>query len=199
MKKGRVIVRFLIILGSFLLIISGAILFFIFQFSKSRIPEGNLDFSRFIGEKLPSREAPVSPDTARVFFTTDGRSLSPEIFPLSSDLTPYQRVEGLLKRLITGPASKYFEPTIPLNVKILGIFIDEDDITLDFSGELKTSLQGGVTQELLTIYSIVNTVALNVEGIRRVQILIDGKTTPLLSREIDIEKPLMTNLNLIRY
>jgi hypothetical protein len=198
-KKGKVIARFLIILTSILAIIGALSLYFIYRISKSQAPGSDLDFSRIIEEKILSGKAPVSPDTARVFFTTDGRYLSAEIFPLPLDLTPYQRVERLLNRLITGPASKYFEPTLPANVKILGIFMEENEVTLDFSGDLKTNLQGGVTQELLTVYSIVNTVALNVEGIERVQILIDGKIAPLLTREIDLEKPLRSNLNLIRY
>lgn len=198
-EKGKVIVRSLIVLTSILVIISTLSLYFIYRISKSQAPGSELDFSRIVKEKILSHEAPVSPDTARVFFTTDGRYLSAEIFPLSLDLTPYQRVERLLNRLIMGPASKYFEPTLPSNVEILGIFMEENEVTLDFSGELKTNLQGGVTQELLTVYSIVNTVALNVEGIARVQILVDGKITPLLTREIDLEKPLRANLNLIRY
>jgi hypothetical protein len=199
MEKGKIIFRFLIVLTSILVIIGALGLFFLYRISKSQAPGNELDFSRIIKEKVISNEAPVSPDAARVFFTSDGKTLSAEFSPLPLELTPYQRVERLLNRLLTGPASKYFEPTLPQNVKILGIFMEENVVTLDFSEELKTQFQGGLSQELITVYSIVNTVTLNVDGIERVQILINGKTVPLLSREIDLEKPLRANLNLIRY
>lgn len=199
MEKGKVIIRFLIVLISILAIIGAGGLYFIYRISKTQAPGSELDFSQIVKEKVLSHEAPVSPESARVFFTTDGQTLSAEIFPLPLELLPYQRVERLLNRLIMGPASKYFEPTLPQNVKILGIFMEENEVTLDFSEELKTQFQGGVAQELLTCYSIINTIALNVDGIERVQILIDGKITPFLSSEIDLEKPLRVNLNLIRH
>jgi len=162
-------------------------------------PPSPLDFSGVLQNMPPSPEKPVSPNTARVFFTTDGRHLHAEILELPRELSSYERTRRLLDRLIRGPASKYFEPVLPPNLGIHGIYIVDDEATIDFSEDLPKGVQGGIIPEMLAVYSIVNTIVLNVEGVSRVQILIDGKIESTLKGEIDISVPLGANLNLVKW
>jgi len=198
-KNRGELIRFLYVLGFFVLalgVLGSYIVWKLFQAQPSPSP---LDFSRLEANRVLSPHAPVSPDTARVFFTTDGRYLSAEIMELPRNLTPYQRATQLMDRLARGPTSRYFEPTLPKDARLLGVFITDDEVCLNFSKELGENLRGGPAQELLALYSIVNTIVLNMEGITRVRILINGKRAAILSSEMDISAPLGANLNLIHW
>jgi sporulation and spore germination protein len=197
-SKGKLL-KFLIVAASVAVIIIITGLYFIYRLFEYAPPNTGLDFTKIMNKKIISQKAPISPDTARVFFTTDGRYLNAEIVEISRDLSPYERIQILINRLTKGPASKYFEKILPENVTLQAIFIGENEVTLDFSKELSENFQGGTITEMLTVYSIVNTVTLNVDNIQKVQIMTEGKIRTVLSGEIDISRPLSTNLNLIHW
>ena len=198
--KGRqILVRFLITLAAFVLGASIVGVYFIYRLFEIRQTGTHADFSQVTQGKLKVGEAPVSPHTARIFFTTDGRHLSAEFFDLPEDLTPYERITRLLDRLIRGPKSKYFEPVLPDKTSLRGVYIVDNEAILDFSGDLGKNLPGGISPELLAVYSIVNTVILNVEGVNKVQILVEGETLPTLAGEIDISAPLGANPSLVKW
>ena len=208
-KKGTLL-RFLIVVGALCLVVILLGLFFLYNLFQTPPGTPDLDFSKLrspseilsakgMAPYLSSSKPAVSPNTARVFFTTDGRYLSAELTEISRDLSSYERINRLTDRLIKGPVSKYFEPVIPPGTNLLGLYIGEDEVTLDFSKELQDNFQGGIMAGMLAVYSIVNTVTLNVEGIDRVQILIDGKAASTLAGEIDLSAPFGPNLNLIHW
>ena len=87
---------------------------------------------------------------------------------------------------------------MPLATEIRAIYIDEKTAYVDFTREIAASHSGGILSELMTIYSIVNTLVLNVDGVDQVKILIGGQEAETLSGHIDIRFPLNADMLLIR-
>ncbi|MDA3895084.1 MAG: GerMN domain-containing protein [Desulfobacteraceae bacterium] len=103
----------------------------------------------------------------------------------------------IMNALIQGPHSGLV-PTMPLATEIRAIYIDEKTAYVDFTREIAVSHSGGILSELMTIYSIVNTLVLNVDGVDQVKILIGGQEAETLSGHIDIRFPLNADMLLIR-
>lgn len=106
----------------------------------------------------------------------------------------------LVGELIKGPRGN-LDPTIPPEAQLRELYIvpEEECAYLDFNQAFRTNHPGGSAGELLTIYSLVNTLIDNLEGIERVQILIEGKTIETLAGHIDTTKPLSRNAPLVEY
>ncbi len=103
----------------------------------------------------------------------------------------------IIDALIQGSSSG-LAPTIPPATEIRAIYIDNKTAYVDLSREVAASHPGGILSELMTIYSIVNTLVLNVGGVDQVKILIGGQDAETLSGHIDIRFPLNADMLLIR-
>ncbi|RJP74426.1 MAG: hypothetical protein C4532_02460 [Candidatus Abyssobacteria bacterium SURF_17] len=99
----------------------------------------------------------------------------------------------IISELIRGPRSPTLSSTIPSDAQLLGAYQLGDTLVLDFSRELQTNHSGGSAGELLTVYSIVNTLAENIHGISRVQILVEGNEVETLAGHLDLREPLSPN------
>ncbi len=100
--------------------------------------------------------------------------------------------------LIKGPKSNDLLPTIPEGTHLKALFISENgEAFVDFSNELISNSINGSEEELLTIYSIVNTLILNFPMIKKVQILVDNKERETLNGHIYIGIPLKYNAKLM--
>jgi len=104
--------------------------------------------------------------------------------------------ENIVKELIEGPKNEGLEVTIPAQTKLLGIEVKDRTAIVDFSKEIQTKHWGGSTGETITVYSIVNTLTA-LDGIDRVQILVEGTKVQTLVGHLELEEPLTFNSNLI--
>jgi spore germination protein GerM len=68
---------------------------------------------------------------------------------------------------------------------------------VDLSREAVTAHSGGSLDELLTIYTIVNTLTSNLPAVTSVQVLVDGKEIDTLAGHVDLRRPLAKNLALV--
>jgi spore germination protein GerM len=79
------------------------------------------------------------------------------------------------------------------------ISITRDGIArVDFSASLTREHPGGTSSEMLTVYSIVNTLAFNIDDIHRVQIVIEGQTIDTLAGHMDCRQPVVPNIKIIK-
>ncbi len=88
--------------------------------------------------------------------------------------------------------------TVPEATRVLRVDIKHPLVSIDLSKEVSEDHPGGSTGEILTIYSIVNTVALNFPEIEEVQLLIQGRKEETLKGHIDISQPLKPDMKVIR-
>ena len=61
---------------------------------------------------------------------------------------------------------------------------------MDLSREFATAHTGGTTDELLSVYTIVNVLTLNLPAVHSVQLLVDGKEVETLAGHVDLRRPL---------
>jgi spore germination protein GerM len=114
----------------------------------------------------------------------------------SADSVAYAR--SIVEALIKGPQTSLVR-TIASDTKLRAIYIIPDGVCyVDLSQAVGKDHPGGCNSELLTIYSVVNSLILNVPEIKRVKLLIDGKEVQTLAGHIDLVFPLEANMLLIR-
>lgn len=121
---------------------------------------------------------------------------------LAAEKRTIPRTQGIaratLQELIQGPsAGSGLAPTLPPGTSLNSIKIQDGTATADFSQELKSGHKGGSTGEMLTVYSIVNTLT-QFPTIQKVQILVDGQKLETLAGHLDLSKPLERDGNIIR-
>ncbi len=97
-----------------------------------------------------------------------------------------------LAALIADPSS-----TIPAGTRLLGVKVTGEVAFINFSSEIIKNHTGGSSGETQTIYSIVNTAALNFPKVKEVQILVEGRTEQTLAGHIDISMPLPPDMDII--
>src|SRR5258705_821554 len=96
------------------------------------------------------------------------------------------------------PAPPPYVSVIPPGTTLRAFYItDRGDAFVDLSPEVSTMHPGGSTNELLTVYAIVNTVTANLSSVERVQILIDGKQADTLAGHVDLRRPFEHDTSLI--
>jgi hypothetical protein len=88
---------------------------------------------------------------------------------------------------------------VPPGTILRAFYITErGDAFVDLSPEASTMHPGGSTNELLTVYAIVNAVTANLSSVERVQILIDGKQADTLAGHVDLRRPFERDTSLVR-
>jgi len=99
--------------------------------------------------------------------------------------------------LIKGPESSDLYPTIPEGTQVNEVYIVDDIVYIDLSEEIFKNHPGGSSGELMTVYSIVNTLT-EIPMIKGVQILVEGNEMKSLVGHIDISMPLLRDEDWIK-
>ena len=87
---------------------------------------------------------------------------------------------------------------VPPGTTLRALFItDRGDAYVDLSHEVAAAHPGGTLNELLTVYTIVDALTVNLPGVQSVQILVDGKEVQTLAGHVDLRQPLAKNLSLV--
>jgi sporulation and spore germination protein len=88
---------------------------------------------------------------------------------------------------------------VPSGTALRAVYLTErGDAYVDLSREAVTAHPGGTLNELLTVYTIVNALTVNLPAVKSVQILIDGKEVETLAGHVDLRQPLAKNLALVQ-
>ena len=106
-------------------------------------------------------------------------------------------LRGIVETLINGPVADGL-PIIPTRTKLNSVRIEEDLAILDFDQQLADGHPGGSQSELLTVYALANSVAVNFPHLRRVQITIDGAAVDTLKGHVDLRRPLLADFSYSR-
>lgn len=109
------------------------------------------------------------------------------------DVNPNQPLEKyVVEQLIAGPSDNEHIATVPAETKIRDIKTADGICYLDLSAEFVNKHSGGSTGELMTIYSIVNSLC-ELEHIEKVQFLIEGEKQDEFKGHIEFSKPFSPN------
>lgn len=111
-------------------------------------------------------------------------------------------VEGqmrmIVEALLKGPKGDLLQ-AIPPGVVIRDIALKGEGLgVVDFSRELSQNHPGGSLAEMHTIYSIVNSLLLNIPSLNAVQILVEGVAPETLKGHIDCRNPFRADRSKIK-
>lgn len=108
------------------------------------------------------------------------------LFPVHSWEAP-DDPKALLEHLIAGPPEGPLHATVPSNVRVLGVIVEDGLATVDLSGEILEAPVGSSTEAIM-ISSMVNTLC-GLPGIDRVFFTVEGKGVETLGGHISAEEP----------
>ena len=135
----------------------------------------------------------VSMREVQLYFTaSEGTFLVPEPRDIPVCDADRDCINSLLVSLINGSQQGNF-PVLPKETKILGIEVENDLARVDFSKQLVNFHPGGSLTELLSIYSIANSLSESFPYIRQIQILVAGEVRQTLKGHVRIDQPIYAN------
>lgn len=117
------------------------------------------------------------------------------VFARPTDALAFGR--SILKMLIQGPRGEMIG-TLPAGTAVRAFFIDGTTAVVDFTDAIRERHPGGCRTEMLTVFSIVNSLVLNMDGIDRIRILIDGRETDTLAGHIDLHPAYAADMLIVR-
>ena len=88
------------------------------------------------------------------------------------------------------------DAALPPETRLREVFITEGLAIVDLTKEASSNHPGGLTQEITSIYAVVNSLTENLSGVERVQILIEGMEAETLAGHVDLTRPFLRDLSL---
>ncbi|ABA89959.1 germane superfamily protein [Syntrophotalea carbinolica DSM 2380] len=143
---------------------------------------GTVDNEPGVAEGLPRREVIL------YFGSQDGFSLVAEAREVT-DGDEGTLVAEIVQALREGSRGDLI-PVLPAGTVLTGYSEQDGIATLDFNRDLIAAHPGGSMSELLTVYGLVNTLAVNLPHIRKVSILVEGQAVETLKGHVDLRQPL---------
>jgi hypothetical protein len=133
------------------------------------------------------------------FASEDGLHLvaSERDVPLAEGAVAQAR--SILEAQLAAEAPAPLVSTIPKGSLLRGLFVSQrNEVFVDLDPAIRTAHPGGTTQELMTVYTIVNAVLTNLPNLQEVQILIGGQEADTLAGHVDLRRPLRKNEALVQ-
>jgi hypothetical protein len=150
----------------------------------------------------PSPTAPAPPGRkikARLFYVADdGMRLA----GVERDIAYGEGASEQAREIVAAQIAPVVEPlvsAVPAGTALRAVFLTQGgEAYVDLSREVATAHPGGTLNELLTVYTIVNALTVNLPAVTSVQVLVDGKEVETLAGHIDLRQPLAKNLSWIQ-
>lgn len=162
-----------------------------------------LFFSIMIWQKYrSSRELPVIPPqqqaegfrSVTLFFAADGTRLAREARTIEPCGDNNSCLKSILDELLSGPVGE-FEEALPEGTSVDEAHIEGDQAIIELNSTFSDAMLSGSSAEMLAVYSLVNTVAVNFPQIESVKLNINGNEETIL-RHLDLSDPLQPDYSL---
>jgi spore germination protein GerM len=136
---------------------------------------------------------------ARLFYVAeDGTRLT----SVERDVAYGESAEEQAREIIAAQIAPVATPlvsAIPPGTTLRAVFVTKSgDAYVDLSREARVAHPGGTVDELLTVYTIINALTVNLPAVTAVQVLVDGKEVDTLSGHVDLRRPLARNLTWVQ-
>jgi hypothetical protein len=124
------------------------------------------------------------------YIANDGVSLASTSRNVLYGETPVDQARHLVEAQIADPPPGLLS-AIPAGTTLRALFLtDAKEVYVDLGGAILTGHPGGLVDEALTVYTIVNAVMANLPEVTGVQILVEGREVDSLRGHIDLRAPL---------
>ncbi len=109
-----------------------------------------------------------------------------------------EEVQEVIRELIKGPKGRLL-PTLPSQTELLSLQLDDKGIAkINFSRALSKDHPGGSSAEVMTVYSVVNSLIIYFPVIKRVQFLVEGKEIESITGHLSLSRPIASKPDLVR-
>jgi len=146
-------------------------------------------------------QQPTEPSRLRevllYFVAEDGTALQSEVREIEDCQEDRDCVRSTVQALIDGPVGG-LAPLIPTHTVVRGLAIEGDLATVDFSSDFISGHPGGSLPELLTVYGLADTLAVNFPYLRQVRILVEGEPVETIKGHIDLRAPVPSDFRYTR-
>lgn len=130
------------------------------------------------------------------FASVDGQTLVAETHTINECQRDEDCLRDTVLALIAGP-QEGLVPVLPEQVALRGVSVADSLVSVDFSSELISAHPGGTQSELLTVYGLADTLAVNFPHLRQVQILVEGQPVATLKGHVDLRQPIHPDFSLV--
>jgi sporulation and spore germination protein len=136
--------------------------------------------------------------SVRLYFESPERDgLLPEEREVAFSPELAQQLRIVVEELARGSTTGLVA-TLPAGTRVLDVFVHAGGVAyVNLSSEVASGLPGGSRSELLTVYSVVNTIVSNFPTTSRVQILVDDRPADSLGGHVDLSRPLPPDMTLV--
>jgi len=159
-------------------------------------------------EETPAEETPAATEepaaeeetlAVELYFPGGGTRLYGETRELALREEVAEQAQLIVEALIAGPKSEGLVPPLPQGVSLGGVYKTQpDELTIDLlSAEGEPPPSTGSLREMLMVYSLINSLALNLEGIDRVSILWNDRQPTTFAGHLDTTHSLGANAELV--
>jgi Sporulation and spore germination len=147
-------------------------------------------------ERIPIVVEPEQPprEVQLYFADPQGRYLVPELRQIPGCDADQDCMRSLVEALRSGSQQGNL-PVLPKSANLIGVELENDLVRLNFSRQLIDHHPGGTLSELLTVYSLANSLVENFSYLRQVQILIDGQIQQTLKGHVRIDQPVFADFS----
>lgn len=162
-----------------------------YLWERTKVPQSSSSLQTQSAVEKPNAEMR---EVTLFFATPTGKGLTGEQYQIPR-MSLLEEVKAVLQALAAG--SHHGNLTVvPPHATVREVYLDKEEGTayIDFTPELRTEQPGGSWWELLTIYSIVNSLTQNFPEIKRVQILIQGEEIKTLAGHVRADSPFAERL-----
>jgi flagellar basal body-associated protein FliL len=187
-KKTKKQQRFLLLFSIVVVLVIGLALFFITLFDYIYPPTTG----KYTAAKKKDKQ-----EVTLFFSDANERFLVPEKRYISREKEPEEQAQEMIKALVAGSKTGLVN-TFPEKAELRSVKLEGGDMLLvNFRESLAAGHPGGSAAEMATIYSLTNTLTVNIPVIKRVKILIEGKERESLKGHVGLKNPFTVNQELI--
>jgi hypothetical protein len=179
-----------------LIVLAGALIFSYVAFHR---PEAERQASREATSPVSTFAETARPLRVHLYFSgSDHTALIAETRELLNSGDPSDLGKRIIQALVDGPRENGVR-TLPASTVVKDVFVTDDGTAyVDFNEKVAEDHPGGVQAEYLSIYSVVNSLVLNLEGVSAVKLLIDGREADTLAGHMDLRFPYKANILLVK-
>ncbi len=181
-----------------LLLVGGAVYFMNLQRQVQRLADLPPEVRAPALMEEPAFEATAPRKKVVLFFASaevDGQLEAEEREIYASEEVTLE-AKQILVALIKGSLSGHM-PALPAETRLREVYRAEAGLlVVDITGEASVRHPGGITGEVSSVYSVVNSLTHNLPEVSEVQILIDGAEADTLAGHIDLRRPLPQDLSM---
>ena len=132
------------------------------------------------------------------FPSLSARMLVAESRPIKWAPAEADRVRQVLLALAEGPSQHLGHP-LAAATTVRAVFLTmEGTAYVDLSSDMLSSVYPGIEAESLAVYSIVNSITVNIPSVKRVRILIQGQEVETLEGHADLTDAIVPDPSLVK-